>query len=87
MKHMFTQGPVGTRVGAKPALFSDVCETFFNRVWAPLLFNGYSCCGQTGKFYHALCPFLKKSYLFSFKYSSDEDLMCLSHVSMDVLIL
>lgn len=55
-KHVFIKGSVGTGVGAKPALFSDVRETFFNRVWTPLPFLGYSCCGQTGKAYHAFCP-------------------------------
>lgn len=35
-KRVFAKGPVGTRVGAQPALLSDVCETCFNRVWAPL---------------------------------------------------
>lgn len=53
MKHVFIKGSVGTGVGAKPALFSDVRATFFNRVWTPLLFIGYSCCGQTGKAYYA----------------------------------
>lgn len=53
MKHVFVQGPVGTGAGAEPALFPDVCEPFFNRVRAPLLFTGCSCCGQTGKSHHA----------------------------------
>lgn len=39
-KHVFLKGPVGTRVGAEPTLFSDVCETFFNPVWAPLPSTG-----------------------------------------------
>lgn len=53
MKHVSIQGPVGTGAGAKPALLPDVCEAFFNRVWAPLPFTGSSCCGQTGKSHHA----------------------------------
>lgn len=45
---VFIKGSVGTRVGAQPALFSDVGKTFINRVWIPLASAGCSCCGQTG---------------------------------------